>query len=75
MKNEICSEHYHSYLIQIFKSGDRYLGVVSYHGKTCYESKSDKGWTDHLLIHLKWWIRDRGNKSRTRPRVRIQEAV
>ena len=73
MKAEIYSESYHSYQIRIFKSGHGYIGVVSYGGRVRYTSGCDYGKEWHkryLLGHLRWWVRDKGNKRRTRWRVR-----
>ena len=76
MRNEIYMQPYHSYTIKVFKSGTKYFGLVSYGGKVYYRSTSsriderlnDRWAVRYLLGHLKWWVRDRGNKKRTRGR-------
>ena len=70
MKNEIYNQPYFSYTLRILKSGTLYTGQVVYGNKVYYESEA--GWigraswicTKHLLIHLKWWVRTRGHKTK-----------
>ena len=71
LKNEIYSESYYSYTIKIFKSGQWYIGIVSYGGKERYQSTAKySDWQKrYLLWHLRWWVRDMGNKTRKRGRV------
>ena len=61
MKNKIYTELYRGYTINILKSGSVYFGEVRYGDKVHYKSKA-KSDSKYLLRHLKWWVRERGNR-------------